>query len=96
MGKKSEKQTAVLKKMVPYIRKNALFLFFSLAFAAVSAVFALYVPILTGQAIDCILGPQNVDFTGIFEILGKMAAVIGVTALAQWMMNICKIGRAHV
>ncbi len=89
MGKKSEKQTAVLKKMVPYIRKNALFLFFSLAFAAVSAVFALYVPILTGQAIDCILGPQNVDFTGIFEILGKMAAVIGVTALAQWMMNIC-------
>ena len=83
------KQAAVLKKLMRYIKKYMPFLILSTLFAAVSAVLALYVPILTGQAIDCILGQGNVDFDGIYRILFRMGAVILVTAGAQWFLNIC-------
>ena len=49
----------------------------------------LYLPILIGQAVDRIVGKGAVDFAGIFVILRKMAVIIGLTALAQWLMNVC-------
>ena len=49
----------------------------------------LYLPILIGQAVDRIVGKGAVDFAGIFVILRKMAVIIGLTAVAQWMMNAC-------
>ena len=72
-----------------YIKKYMPLIFLSLLFAAVSSVLALYVPILTGEAIDCIVGMGNVDFNGIFEIMKQMLAVILLTAAAQWLMNVC-------
>ena len=49
----------------------------------------LYIPLLTGDAVDCVIGKGQVDFTGIFAVLKRMVMVIGVTAVAQWGMNIC-------
>ena len=49
----------------------------------------LYLPILIGQAVDRIVGKGAVDFAGIFVILRKMAVIIGLTAVAQWVMNAC-------
>ena len=49
----------------------------------------MYVPILVGDAIDLIIGKGLVDFQGIAHILMKMAAAIGITAAAQWLMNVC-------
>ena len=49
----------------------------------------MYIPLLTGDAVDCVIGKGQVDFTGIFAVLKRMAMVIGVTAVAQWGMNIC-------
>ena len=49
----------------------------------------LYIPILTGQAVDCILGPGAVDFDGIWGILKKMTVIIVLTAMVQWVMNTC-------
>ena len=49
----------------------------------------LYIPILTGNAVDCILGPGQVDFAGILVILKKMAVIILLTAIVQWLMNAC-------
>ena len=49
----------------------------------------LYLPILIGQAVDRIVGKGDVDFAGIFVILRKMAVIIGLTAVAQWVMNAC-------
>ena len=57
--------------------------------AAISVILTLYIPILTGQAVDCILGPSAVDFDGILDILKKMAVIIVLTALVQWVMNAC-------
>lgn len=79
----------ILKKVLNYIGKYKIFLFLSIVLAAVSVILTLYIPILTGQAVDCILGPGAVDFGGILEILKRMAAVIIITAVVQWVMNTC-------
>ena len=89
MPNPKEKQVVVLKKLFCYIRNYTPLMILSLLFAAASAALALYVPILTGRAIDCILGPRNVDFAGIFHILFQMGLVVLVTAAAQWLLNIC-------
>ena len=89
MAKINEKQVSVLKKLLRYIRNYMPLIVLSLLFAAVSAILTLYVPILTGRAIDCIVEAGNVDFAGIFEIIRIMVIVILLTAAAQWFMNIC-------
>lgn len=89
MPNPKEKQVVVLKKLFCYIRNYMPLMILSLLFAAASAALALYVPILTGRAIDCILGPRNVDFAGIFHMLFQMGLVVLVTAAAQWLLNIC-------
>ncbi len=79
----------ILKKVLDHIGKYKIFLFFSIVLAAISVILTLYIPILTGQAVDCILGPGAVDFGGILDILKKMAVIIVLTALVQWVMNAC-------
>ena len=49
----------------------------------------MYIPILTGNAVDCIVGPGAVDFAGILVILRKMVIIILLTAIVQWLMNAC-------
>lgn len=78
-----------IRKVLNYMKRYWLHLGASVLLAAVVVVFTLYVPILTGQAIDFVIGKGLVDFAGIFQILKKMAIVIGITAVAQWLMNIC-------
>ena len=59
----------IIKKVLSYIGKYKFYLLFSVIFAAVSVALTLYVPILAGRAIDCIIGAGNVDFTAIKSIL---------------------------
>ena len=61
----------------------------SLVFALVSVALTLYAPVLTGQGIDLIIGKGNVDFDGLVPILIRFAIVVGITAAAQWLMNLC-------
>ena len=89
MTKKSQKQMTILKNLFPYIKKRSIYIFVSLLFAAVSASLSLYVPILTGRAIDCIIKEGEVDFLGIYAVLRQMLAVVLITAVSQWIMNIC-------
>lgn len=84
-----EMNQEILKKVLDHIGKYKIFLFFSIVLAAISVILTLYIPILTGQAVDCILGPSTVDFDGILDILKKMAVIIVLTALVQWVMNAC-------
>lgn len=79
----------ILKRVLIYIRRYWAFLILSLLLAVVTVIGTLYLPILTGRVIDSILGPANVNFTRIFTILIQMGIVIGATALAQWLMNVC-------
>lgn len=84
---KESKKT--LGKVLRYISKYRVYLALSLVFAAVTVALTLYLPILTGDALDRIIEKGLVDFQGIFAILKKMAVVILLTAAAQWLMNIC-------
>ncbi len=84
---KNQKDT--LKKVLRYIRRYWLLLLVSLLFAAVTVVFTLYLPVLTGDAVDCIVGPGQVDFSKILDILKKAALIILATGLSQWIMNLC-------
>lgn len=82
------RNTETIKKVLSYIGKYKFYLLFSIAFAAVSVALTLYVPILAGQAIDCIIGVDNVDFHSIKSILFKALIVVAVTAVLQWLMNV--------
>ncbi len=89
-GQRNNKQQAkTLKKVLQYIENYKIFLALSLAFAVATVVSTLYVPVVTGQVVDHIVGPGQVDFLVIFRLLGKIGVIIGLTALAQWLMNVC-------
>ena len=90
MSKKmNSEQTEVLKKVLRYMRRYWFYLAISILLAAITVASTLYIPLLTGDAVDCIVGKGHVDWAGVFAVLKQMAIVIGVTALAQWGMNIC-------
>ena len=76
-----------LKRVLSYIKKYRVSVIFSIALATVTVALTLYVPVLTGQAVDCILGPGQVDYQMLVQILLKIAVIVLITAAAQWMMN---------
>lgn len=82
-------QKETMKKLLPYLKQYWFFLAASIVLAAVTVVLTLYIPILTGDAIDFIVDAGKVDFAMLLPILKTMVVVIGITALAQWMMNLC-------
>ena len=85
----NSEQTEVLKKVLRYMRRYWFYLAISIFLAAITVASTLYIPLLTGDAVDCIVSKGHVDWSGVFDVLKQMAMVIGVTALAQWGMNIC-------
>ena len=89
---KSNKKRApkgTMRRVLSYLKGYRLFLFLSLLLAALSVALTLYLPVLLGEAIDCITGPGNVDFAEIGKIFIKAAIIIGATAVFQWLMNVC-------
>ena len=80
---------ATLKRLMKYLKHYWFFLIVSLLMALISVALTLYLPILIGDAIDLIVGPGQVDFPEIARLVGIMAVCIGITALAQWIMNAC-------
>lgn len=78
-----------VKKVLSYVGKYPLSLTATLLLAAVTVGFTLYVPVLVGQAVDCILGPGEVDFRLLGSVFVKIAVSVAVTAVAQWLMSIC-------
>ena len=78
----------IVKKVLRYIGKYKFVLFLSIICAAASSLLTLYVPILVGQAIDYIVGPGNVNFEAMMKLFIKIAVIVAVTALLQWLMNV--------
>lgn len=89
-GKDNRKvKKSTLKKIMPYIVRYKLYVVMSLIFAAVTVAITLYIPRLTGNAIDLIIGKGHVDFDGVWHILVQIGVLSAVAALAQWFMNTC-------
>ena len=90
MGKHGkDRQTETLKKVFRRLGRYRIFLLFTVLLSVVTVALTLYIPKLTGKAVDCIVTEGQVDFGGVMEILVQIATCILVTAFAQWLMNIC-------
>lgn len=87
--KKSAASMKTLKRLMGYLKHYWFFLTASVLMSFISVALSLYLPILTGNAVDCIIGQGNVDFKEIGRILLIMGICIGITAIAQWIMNVC-------
>ena len=78
-----------MKRVLKYIRKYTPALVLSLLLAGLTVLLTLYIPILTGNAVDLIIGRGQVDMPGIFSIMKKIAIAMIITAVGQWVMNTC-------
>ncbi|MDE7007883.1 MAG: ABC transporter ATP-binding protein/permease [Lachnospiraceae bacterium] len=85
-----DKQKETLVKVLHYMKPYGFFLGLTILMAVISVAFTLYLPILTGDAVDMLSGIGKPEFwPGLFAILKKMAVVIALTAISQWIMSIC-------
>ena len=87
MAAKAKVPSGTLKKVFVYVKRYIPLIVISVLTAAASVGLTLYVPILAGNAIDCIVGKGNVDFAKIADILLKIGITVGITAVVQWVMN---------
>ncbi len=78
---------STLKRVLGYIGKYKFYLPFSILFALIFTALSLYVPILIGDAIDCIAGKGDVNLSKVGEILIFACILIGIAALSQWCMT---------
>lgn len=88
-NKKNSYQMVTLKKVFRYIKRYIPLLTVALTLSVVTVALTLYFPILTGRAIDLIVGKGQVDFPAIMEIIVKALIVVLAAAIAQWFTNIC-------
>ncbi len=88
--KKTQKAPrGTLLRVLSYLRGYRFYLVCSLLLAAGSVALTLWLPVLIGNAIDCIIAPGRVDFSAIFSIFKKGVLAIILTAVFQWLMNVC-------
>lgn len=86
MSQNKKGQKEILSKVMRYIKRYTGLILLSIVLASLIVILTLYVPILIGEAIDGIVYGQ-VNFTFILRYLVIISVMVGITALAQWMMN---------
>lgn len=77
-----------IKKVLNRLKKYRIAIVVSILLAAVTAAAALYVPKIVGEAIDLIVGKNDVDFGGIASLLVRLGIVVGATGILQWIMGV--------
>ena len=80
---------STLKRVLSYIEGYRLYLLASVLLAVLTVALTLYAPILTGDAIDYMIGKGAVDFGSLLQLLMKLGIIIVGTSLFQWLMNLC-------
>ena len=80
-------QRYTIKRILVLIGKYRILVFVSLILAALTTALTLYIPILTGNAVDCVIGEGNVDFNGLMSVLIKIAGAALLSGVFQWLMN---------
>ena len=86
---------AVLARVLTYIRPHLPYLILSLLLSVVSVALMLYVPILIGQAIDCIAAPGAVDFAALYPMLARFAVCVALASAAQYVQSLLNTRVAH-
>ena len=87
--KKQKSQAVTLKEVICRLGRYRIFLVFSILLATVSVALTLYIPKLTGHAVDYVIGKGEVNFPGVIQVMIQIGVCTLITALAQWLMNVC-------
>ena len=88
MSTKNEiKQSQVIKRVLVELKTYRLQIVLSLICAVLTVIFTLLVPVLTGKAVDCMIGSGQIRWDGLYQVLEKMALAIVGTCFFQWLMN---------
>lgn len=85
---KKKKNSSTLLRLLNVIARYRIWIVISFLSAGISAILQLYIPILFGRAIDLILGPGQVQFSKIAELLSRILILLLVTAAITWIMNL--------
>lgn len=81
------KNKSTLREIFIYLKPYTLLIILSVLFSAASVVMTLYIPILIGHGIDCIIGAGKVDFFRLKPILLEVIIIACATAVLQWLIN---------
>lgn len=76
------------KRVLRLIRPYGAWILLTLTLATVTVMTTLYAPVLIGNGVDYLIGKENVVFSGLTAIVVKLAVIVGVTALSQWLMGL--------
>jgi len=87
--KKTALRKGTLARVLGYVGRYKAWLIVSLLLSLLTVASTLYVPILTGDAVDLLIGPGQVDFAALWPLLWRIGALVAVTALAQWLTGLC-------
>lgn len=82
-------QRVIIKKVLRYLGRYRIFLWLSLALAFMTVALQLYIPKLTGEVVDFMIGAGRVQFAGVIGIIIKIAVSAMLAGLGQWLMNLC-------
>lgn len=82
-------KNTIIKRIFEFIKPYKTFLILALLSAVASVSMSLYAPVLIGRAIDLIVGKEQVDFSGLVPILIKLVFAVILSAVFQWLMNLC-------
>ncbi|MCI5957496.1 MAG: ABC transporter ATP-binding protein/permease [Clostridiales bacterium] len=89
MMKTASARKDTLLQVLRYVGRYKGYLAASLVLCVITVASTLYVPILTGSAVDLLIGPGQVNLDGLWPLLMKICALVAITALAQWLMGLC-------
>ncbi len=88
MSKNTKLNRSTIRRVLALIRPYAGSVALTLTLAVITVFTTLLAPVISGKAVDLILGPAQVDFAGLAKLAAAMAATILCTAVAQWLMNV--------
>ncbi|MDD7640309.1 MAG: ABC transporter ATP-binding protein [Subdoligranulum variabile] len=89
MSKQKQKvNKGTLRRVLELIRPYAGLVTLTLILAVVTVVTTLLAPVISGKAVDLIIGPGQVDFDGVAKLAIVMAGTVACTAVSQWLMNV--------
>ena len=89
MSKQKQKvNKGTLRRVLELIRPYAGLVVLTLVLAVVTVVTTLLAPVISGKAVDHIIGPGQVDFSGVGKLAIAMAGTVACTAVSQWLMNV--------
>ncbi|MCR5416881.1 MAG: ABC transporter ATP-binding protein/permease [Pseudobutyrivibrio sp.] len=84
---KKESQSRILNRVLTELKAYSTSIIFSILCAIATVYLTLRIPILTGQAVDCVIGPGEIDYVKLLSILEVMGGTVAATFFTQWIMN---------